>query len=1032
MPKNQHPPPNPEPGMAANNITIQKKPMLPPGLDYGFLRRTGLQYIEALGSALWTDYNIHDPGITILEALCYALTDLSFRARFPMQDLLAAPPGEKPDPGRQGFFTAREILTVSPWTVLDYRKLLADIDGIKNGWLFCRHCACEDINLYANCRESRLQYEATEHHVVIKGLYDVLLEFEDTEGAGDLNSGKMKYHFTFPTGPMQPLAKAVVELRLPPWRDLELSKDKYKRFRNPQSRVKEVKVLFVSGNKGDDQNIHQADLGRALRRPLFATLEVFFWPDANDTALVETLLLEDVPLNVWCRSDADRKALQLADLAQAIADSSAAGILALYLRRIHEADRVMTLTRQQLHSHRNLCEDYCNITSVPVQEVAVCADIEVTSDADIEKVLAQAYFLIGQYMSPDIKCWSLKELLDAGKTVDEIFNGPQLRNGFIDNSQLAATGLKTELRTSDVINLLMNVPGVLAVRNFVFSPFDREGRRLAPESWIYRVPVNHQPRLYMEASKFLVFKNGLPFLPDQLELSDTLQVIKGQNAQPKYPLPENDLPVPLGTYRPLDDYYPVQYELPLTYGTGPYGLPPHVSEARKAEARQLKAYLLFFEQMLVNYLATLRQARDFFALDADVKKTYFSRLLRAQDIADLDALYATVDGAVLNEGSLAALTENRLEFLERRNRFLNHLLGRFSEQFTDYTLMLYAYAGSKERADEILIRDKVAFLKAFPQISRERAKSFNYKDPARVCSSQNTAGLQQRITRLLGLNGLEECWELYEERDTDGKTFEQRWRLRDNSGKIVLSSSTRYFDPDLVKAREKAQAEIAEVTKYITEPARYEIKKSRKWVLNLTDPTGEVIATRKQHFSKKTDAEAARDALLAFARTLLLGEKIFIVEHLLLRPHNRPGGTAPQGDALLPICIGPDCGALCQKEDPYSFRMTLLLHGEGGLANAGIAFRRFAERTIRFEIPAHIGVKICWVSTAQLLAFEALWCAYLAELARLEPEPAMLSQRLEQLLALFNELKSIYPPASLHDCADGNDENRVFLNQSIL
>jgi len=26
----------------------------------------------------------------------------------------------------------------------------------------------------------------------------------------------------------------------------------------------------------------------------------------------------------------------------------------------------------------------------------------------------------------------------------------------------------------------------------------------------------------------------------------------------------------------------------------------------------------------------------------------------------------------------------------------------------------------------------------------------------------------------------------------------------------------------------------------------------------------------------------------------------------------------------------------------------------------------------------------------------------------------------------------VYPPASLHDCADGNDENRVFLNQTIV
>ena len=1019
----------------AANITIQKNPALPPGMDYGLLRRTAMQYIEQLGSSLWTDYNLHDPGITIMEALCYALTDLSFRANFNIADLLAEQASIKPNPSRQGFFTARDILTISPWTLQDYRKLLVDIGGIKNGWLSCKQCACEDLYLYANCKKSALQYEANEHQVIIKGLYDVLIEFEDEQGVGDLNSGRIKYNFAFPTGTgLQTIfAQASIEMRLPPWHDLEQAKVQYKNFRKPHSKVKAVKVLFISGNKGDNQNIQQKDLGSALRKPLFATLEISFWPDTSNVALVQTLTMTDVPVLVWFHSDADRKALQLADLAKPITDASSGGILPLYLSRIHTADDVMQLTRSTLNEHRNLCEDYCSVTSVQVQDVAVCADMDVASDADIEQVLGQAYYLIAQYMSPDIKFWSLRELLDKGNTVDEIFNGPQLNNGFIDDAQLASTGLKTELHTSDVINLLMDIPGVLAIRNFVFSPFDQDGNRLSPESWIYKVPYQHQPRLYMEASKFLVFKNGLPFLPDQLELSDTLQVVRGQNAQPKYPLADADLPVSEGAYIPLSDYYPLQYELPQTYGISVYGLAPHVSEARKAKAKQLKAYLMFFEQMLVNYLAMLSHTKDFFALDEQITQTYFSKVLGEADIAGLGELYAPIDNNILNDSSLGKLSENSVQFLSRRNRFLDHLMARFAEQFTDYTLMLYAYTGNKERADATLIKDKIAFLKQLPETTRNRGRSFDAKDPVHVCSADNVAGLQLRIASLLGFRGIDDFWELYEEHDTDGKFYERRWRIRDANGKILLSSSTRYYDQDVSVAEAKAKKEIAEVEKYMTDANRYVVKKSKQWVLNLTDPTGEVIATRKQHFSKKTDAEAARDYLVEFGKKLLFGEKICIVEHLLLRPHNRPGSAeAPDGDSLLPICIGPNCGELCHKEDSYSFRMTLVMNGEGGLANAGIEFRRFAERTIRFEIPAHIGLKICWVSTEQLIDFEGKWCAYLSVLAKEEVDPAALSSRLKELLELFNQLKSVYPPASLHDCADGNDENRVFLNQTVV
>ena len=89
------------------SITIQKNPELNPSSDYSLLRQKGLEYIENLGSKLWTDYNIHDPGITILEALCYAITDLGYRTSMDIKDLLAEPDNVDPRNDRQGFYTAR-------------------------------------------------------------------------------------------------------------------------------------------------------------------------------------------------------------------------------------------------------------------------------------------------------------------------------------------------------------------------------------------------------------------------------------------------------------------------------------------------------------------------------------------------------------------------------------------------------------------------------------------------------------------------------------------------------------------------------------------------------------------------------------------------------------------------------------------------------------------------------------------------------------------------------------------------------------
>ena len=133
---------------------ISTQPPEQPGMDYALLRREAISYIEELGGDYWTDYNTHDPGITILEALCYAITDLSYRLNYDIRDILAEPPDG--DNGRRQFFTARDILAVNPVTIGDYRRLIIDVDGVKNAWL-----------------------ETTEGPYGAKGYYNVYIEPED-------------------------------------------------------------------------------------------------------------------------------------------------------------------------------------------------------------------------------------------------------------------------------------------------------------------------------------------------------------------------------------------------------------------------------------------------------------------------------------------------------------------------------------------------------------------------------------------------------------------------------------------------------------------------------------------------------------------------------------------------------------------------------------------------------------------------------------------------------------------------------------
>ena len=97
-----------------------------PATDFEGLRQEGIRLLQRLAGATWTDHNDHDPGITILEQLCYALTDLGYRIDYDIPDLLAS----SGDPARD-LYTPGQVLSSEPVTLKDIRKLALDVGGVR-------------------------------------------------------------------------------------------------------------------------------------------------------------------------------------------------------------------------------------------------------------------------------------------------------------------------------------------------------------------------------------------------------------------------------------------------------------------------------------------------------------------------------------------------------------------------------------------------------------------------------------------------------------------------------------------------------------------------------------------------------------------------------------------------------------------------------------------------------------------------------------------------------------------------------------
>jgi hypothetical protein len=112
------------------HVTIEKKDQSEDIFDINYLKKKGIDHLQELTGKKWTDYNIHDPGITTLEILCFALTELGYRSDYAIKDLFH--PSPKAAPIKDTFFSAHEILSTGPVTINDFRKVIVDIDGIKN------------------------------------------------------------------------------------------------------------------------------------------------------------------------------------------------------------------------------------------------------------------------------------------------------------------------------------------------------------------------------------------------------------------------------------------------------------------------------------------------------------------------------------------------------------------------------------------------------------------------------------------------------------------------------------------------------------------------------------------------------------------------------------------------------------------------------------------------------------------------------------------------------------------------------------
>lgn len=97
-----------------------------PAVDWEGLVAEGRSLLGAMSDGRWTDFNAHDPGITLLETFAYALIDLAYRAGHPIGELVKGDVlSEGPD----------LLLVGNAVTPADLRRVALDVAGVRNAWV---------------------------------------------------------------------------------------------------------------------------------------------------------------------------------------------------------------------------------------------------------------------------------------------------------------------------------------------------------------------------------------------------------------------------------------------------------------------------------------------------------------------------------------------------------------------------------------------------------------------------------------------------------------------------------------------------------------------------------------------------------------------------------------------------------------------------------------------------------------------------------------------------------------------------------
>ncbi len=618
-----------------------------------------------------------------------------------------------------------------------------------------------------------------------------------------------------------------------------------------------------------------------------------------------------------------------------------------------DQDTILASVLDCYSAHRALCEDVHACYILKQIPTRISADVCLADHSDPDTVLAQLLFAVGMTLTPEPKRTSLADQRAAGLTTAEIFQGPLMMRGFIADDQL--TPLPRQMAIETILKAMVEVPGVLSVEALtVHVGNDPHAYTVdevinLPEGCIMQLALAWRPGF----DSIRMFYDSVVCSPNPARVRRLLDRawVYQRRIYPLWAEYSDFYCPPTGQGIDLSAYSSIQNQFPAVYGIGTFGLPSEAGPMRRAQAKQLKGYLMVFDQLMANYFSQLTFVRDLFSIEAGGDKTYAWQSLRGI-VPDAKPLLSPG-----YEAQLAALIAAHDPVIARQTTVLDFLLSLYASTLTAPTPAVNDIQG-REAQSASLLKAKQALLARMVPATRDRGRGFDYR---RGEHRNNMAGMEIRCRIELALLDTDARHDgIAVADDVDEISFGQL--LPDAESALI----TRSFLPVEIALRDTDIAPNAphlgikrvasQLLPALADPARYRV--------GLLRENGSVSLVCQDMDERWWLLGEFIDVMQAgaMAESLILAasgerERIYIVEWILLR------------DSM----IGDDSNRQDAADD-FSFRISAVMpvKQEGDDAQSD-GWRRQARAILRDNTPAHIVVEDVFLEHYRMKRFVRLY-----------------------------------------------------------